>query len=245
MWRTVLLAAAASASACVLDLTIPPGARVRCASDNECPEGYLCDPLEELCVRKIVRVNRPPQVVVDPVASAPRQLGDVAFWVTVFDADDSEVNLNVEYDDGSGFAPASVTPTEVGAAADGMRHEITWNASHDLATGSAYAEGLRLRVMPADPTESGELTSAKLSVFLRAIDYVRAADGQAVLPRLANGEPFIRRTATWIKVREDTDGDLRTGSGPRYVLAGLGGSRDRRFVRVLVDRFGLVQAFIH
>jgi hypothetical protein len=51
----------------------------------------------------------------------------------------------------------------------------------------------------------------------------------------------VRRTT--VAIPRDADGDLETGTGPRFVIES-GGDRGGRRVKVLLDRLGLVQAYL-
>ena len=53
---------------------------------------------------------------------------------------------------------------------------------------------------------------------------------------LRNGRPVIRPITTWETVPADADGDLATGTGPRFVTR-------PGFVDVALDTLGVVQAF--
>ena len=82
--------------------------------------------------------------------------------------------------------------------------------------------------MPVYAGNEGAVNDAGNRVFVRLTDY----DG------LAAGKPKAR--FTWVEIPRDDDGDLRTGSGRRYVTAALGSGY---VVRVLTDRGGIFASF--
>ncbi|MFO0582268.1 MAG: hypothetical protein U0229_08355 [Anaeromyxobacter sp.] len=84
MHRLATLAAALAASvlaACSADLKLPEGARVSCASDADCPDGYVCRQNQGRCFRAGGDVTAP-GLVGSPVVT-PERVGATTSKVTV------------------------------------------------------------------------------------------------------------------------------------------------------------------
>ena len=129
-------------------------------------------------------------------------------------------------------------------------HKLGTSAFRGLALDDPTApRGVVVR-LPVIPALSGvQITGSgarPVVVYVRTTDWVRASEspsdplyqdprGDALLP-LRAGKPVILRTTNWENVVADADGDLTTGSGPRFVTR-------PGFVDVALDTLGVVQAF--
>jgi len=84
MLRTPVLASALAVSllcACTADLEIPDGARVSCASDADCPGGYVCRQNQGRCFKAGGDVT--PPGIVGTIAVSPQRVGAATAAVTV------------------------------------------------------------------------------------------------------------------------------------------------------------------
>ncbi|MGE3852478.1 MAG: FG-GAP-like repeat-containing protein [Planctomycetota bacterium] len=118
-----------------------------------CTVGIIAGVIALLIDRQnAANVNVAPTVA---FGSITRTAGEVAIPVTLFDANGDSVSLTVQYDSGSGFTAAEVTPTSGLTATDGgTAHILTWDAPTDLGD-TAFHSGITIRIVANDGTVSG------------------------------------------------------------------------------------------
>ena len=77
---------------------------------------------------------------------------------------------------------------------------------------------------------------AKLLVYGRVVDAYETTQG--VAPSLGDGRTVFRPIETWLRVEADADGNLATGTGPRFVV-----DPPSQSLRIATDRTGVFRAY--
>ncbi len=90
---------------CRASLEVPGGAAIACASDAECPEGFVCNPHRRLCVSDTTRDFEPPVLLDAELTPGRVHAGGTATLTLAFDA--AIATLDVRLQGGGAFVLAS------------------------------------------------------------------------------------------------------------------------------------------
>jgi hypothetical protein len=146
-------------------------------------------------------------------------------------------------------------PHEAGGLTYLLRDDASGRYSVQAAYPDADAAANRGVIfdLPIAPARWGLDLSTGVSVVFRADDFVHAdvhpgdplfgtPQGATVLPLGRDGDsPFVHRSSAWETLTRDADGDFATDTGRRFIVENTGTTHR---VRVLLDRPGVVQAFV-
>ena len=184
---------------CIVDLVVPPGAEITCASMAECPDGHRCDIVRQRCVA--VDENLPPLATVGPVG---RSVDLVVVPFTVSDPEASAVAVAFAYCLACDpTQPDAVwhdaTPDETSEDLTAiptddptLPHVFVWDAVTDASTG---VSALATTTVSTAVDDSGTMTAVRYApaAILRVI--ATDANGLAAQPSFSTAfaETTLRR----------------------------------------------------